>query len=342
VEDYLARCLDSLVAQTLEEIEIIAVNDGSTDKSPEILHQYANKDHRIVVINKPNGGVSSARNEGIRRAKGEYIGFVDADDWVDKEMYKTMYESAIHEQADTVMCAYIREFGTHSKEKGFNLPEKVCFRNEEVQSRIMRRMVGPLNEEVANPEYLDAWGTVWSKLYRTEMIKRNQLQFIDLNVVGTNEDSLFNIHALYYTQSFLFLNYPFYHYRRNHNASLTSRYKPHLIDQWFKLYHHIESFLVEKGMQHDFHRALGNRVCLNLLGLGLNTISTDNKAPIKMKLRKLHAILNDDRIKRYFRQFEIRQFPVVWRAFYFCAKIRFSVGLYFMLIAINWLRRSIR
>ena len=107
VEKYLGRCLDSLLAQTLKNIEIIAVNDGSTDLSLKILKEYSIKDSRIKIINKPNGGVSSARNEGIQLASGEFIGFVDPDDWVDPEMYEDMVNHAKNEKADIVMCSYI-------------------------------------------------------------------------------------------------------------------------------------------------------------------------------------------------------------------------------------------
>ena len=169
VEKYLRRCLDSLLTQSLTEIEIIAINDGSTDSSLNILSNYREMDNRLKIIDQPNGGVSSARNAGIDAVKGDYIGFVDPDDWVDEQMYETMYQAVKTENTDILMCSYIREFGTHSKEKDFYLPEKVCYYNEEVQTKIMRRLVGPLNEEVGNPELLDAWGTVWSKVYRTEI-----------------------------------------------------------------------------------------------------------------------------------------------------------------------------
>lgn len=342
VESYLGRCLDSLLSQSFSDVEIIAVNDGSTDKSSKILGEYAEKDHRIIVIEKKNGGVSSARNQGIHAAGGEYIGFVDPDDWVDPEMYETMYNTAINDKADIVMCTYIREFGSHSKEKRFNLPEKVCYQSEEVQSKIMRRLVGPLNEEIANPELLDAWGTVWSKLYRSDIIKENKIEFIDLSVVGTNEDSLFNICVFYYAKKFIFLNKPYYHYWRVNATSVTAGYKPHLMDQWFELYNIIEKFLNEKRMHQDFHLALNNRICLNTLGLGLNTVSKGNRASALMKIKKLDSILNDDRIKRSFRQFEMKYFSIVWKAFYFCAKSRIAIAFYSMLVGVNWMRRLIR
>ncbi|MEI4801755.1 glycosyltransferase [Bacillus sp. FJAT-51639] len=342
VEQYVSRCLDSLLSQNFSDIEIIAVNDGSTDGSAKILNDYAKKDSRIMVIEKENGGVSSARNEGIRAANGEYIGFVDPDDWVDKDMYESMYNSAVDEKADIVMCTYTREFGSHSKIKEFNLPEKVCYHNEEVQLKVMRRLVGPLNEEIANPELLDAWGTVWSKLYRSDILKENNIEFVDLSTIGTNEDSLFNIYAFYYAKTFVFINKPYYHYWRVNTTSVTSSYKPSLMNQWFHLYSVIENFLDDKNMGKDFYIALNNRICLSTLGLGLNTISKENKVSALMKISKLHSILKDKRIKQSFRQFEMKYFSVAWRAFYFCAKFRFTLGFYFILVAIDKLRKIVR
>ncbi|TVY05645.1 glycosyltransferase [Paenibacillus cremeus] len=342
MENYLSRCLDSLLSQRLSDIEIIAVNDGSTDTSLQILQEYANRDKRLLIIEKQNGGVSSARNEGLSIARGQYIGFVDPDDWVDSEMYRALYETAVQEKADIAMCSYMREFGTHAKEKDFPLPDKVSYSGDEVQSKILRRLVGPLNEEISNPELLDAWGTVWSKLYRSEIIKENGVQFVDLSIVGTNEDSLFNIHTFYYAKSFVFLNRPYYHYWRVNTTSVTTGYKPDLINKWFTLYSTIERFLTEKRMLPEFHCALNNRICLNALGLGLNTVSLSNKVPFWRKISMLNSILNDSRIKHSFKHLEMKYFSIVWRLFYFCAKYRFAVGFYMMLVTMDRLRKIIR
>lgn len=342
VEKYLNRCLDSLLGQTLKEIEIIAVNDGSTDSSPNILNEYALKDPRIKVINKHNGGVSSARNDGLSMACGEYIGFVDPDDWADHEMYEAMYHHAINENVDIVMCTYIREFGGHSKVKKFQLPNKTIYKDHEVRLHVMRRLIGPLNDEIANPELLDAWGTVWSKLYRANLIKEKGVQFIDLNKIGTNEDTLFNIETSYYANSFLFLNAPYYHYWRANTASVTSSYKPNLVNQWYYLFSYIENFLAEKNMGEKFYEALNNRICINTLGLGLNTISSDNHSSFIAKIGKIKSFLKDKRIKHSFKQLEISNFPLVWKVFYFCAKIRFAAGFYMMLNGIEMLRKAVR
>lgn len=104
VEKYLKQCLDSVINQTLKEIEIICVNDGSTDNSYQILKEYAQKDKRIKIINKENGGLGAARNTGMEYATGEYIGFVDSDDWVELNTYEQFYRNAKTQNSDIVMC----------------------------------------------------------------------------------------------------------------------------------------------------------------------------------------------------------------------------------------------
>lgn len=93
-EKYLRKCLDSAINQTLKEIEIICINDGSTDNSLSILKEYANKDNRVVVLDIPNSGVASARNFGIKKAHGRYIGFIDSDDWVDAGYFENLYNQS--------------------------------------------------------------------------------------------------------------------------------------------------------------------------------------------------------------------------------------------------------
>lgn len=101
---YLKKCLDSIVNQTLKDIEIICVNDGSTDGSLKILEKYAKKDHRLKIINKENGGAGSARNIGMDIAKGEYLGFVDSDDWIEPQMFETLYQNAKKYNVDISFC----------------------------------------------------------------------------------------------------------------------------------------------------------------------------------------------------------------------------------------------
>ena len=196
VENYIERCLNSLVNQTFKDIEVITINDGSTDKSLELLNKYAKEDIRISVIDLGDEGVSYCRNLGIEKANGKYIMFVDSDDWIDSSMVEVMYKKAEENKLDLVMCSYIREFKDHSKEKIFNLPQEIIYKDNEVKNELLRKLVGPIKEELSNPEMLDALGTVWGKLYRADILKENKIKFVDLKEIGSAEDTLFNIFTM--------------------------------------------------------------------------------------------------------------------------------------------------
>ena len=108
-EQYLASCLDSVINQTIRDIEIICVNDGSTDNSAKIIEEYAHKDNRVKVLHKENGGQTSSRRAGLELATSEYIGFVDSDDWIDSDMYERMLSVAEQYQTDMVSSGYYLE-----------------------------------------------------------------------------------------------------------------------------------------------------------------------------------------------------------------------------------------
>lgn len=109
VEPYLRKCLDSIIGQSFKDFEVIIVNDGSTDNSKHICDEYARIDNRVTVIHKENGGLSSARNAGIQIARGEFIGFVDSDDYIDKDMYKILYKLCRETNSDIGICKFQRE-----------------------------------------------------------------------------------------------------------------------------------------------------------------------------------------------------------------------------------------
>ncbi|MFB9325047.1 glycosyltransferase [Paenibacillus aurantiacus] len=343
MERYLERCMDSLTNQRLADVQIVAVNDGSTDRSLDIARRYAAADKRIIVLDKRNGGVSDARNAGMAAAEGDYIGFVDPDDWVDPDMYEAMYAAANAEGADIVMCGYVREFGTHAKEKVFDAPDTLHYSAEEVRRKMVRRLVGPLGDEVGQPELLDAWGTVWSKIYRADMLRSAAVRFVDLQRIGSNEDSLFNMYASYEARSFVFLNRPFYHYWRANEASATSRRNPKLAEQFQTLFGLIEAFIQEKRLGAEFEEALANRIALSTLGLGLNIVAGGRPGAAAIsKVRAIHGMLSQARIRRAFDRFELARCPLPWRAFFICAKYRMSPVLYVLLEAAEYLRKTKR
>ncbi len=139
VEQFLRRCLDSILSQTFQDFEVVLVNDGSTDNSGQICREYARKDPRIVFIEKENGGLSSARNTGLDAAKGEYVGFVDSDDYIAPDMYKFLYENLVKYGADISICSFyfVYEDGRicHTKPGGVCR----CMNNEEAIRTLLGR-----------------------------------------------------------------------------------------------------------------------------------------------------------------------------------------------------------
>ena len=195
VEKYLPACLDSVLGQTLREIEVICVNDGSTDKSPEILQEYAKKDSRIIVINQENKGLGSARNRAIEIAKGEYIGFVDSDDYIDADFYEKLYNAALKHNAEIAAAGYRR---VSSSSKSIRLR----FKNEKLYINADDKY-----KATNIPEY---W-YVWNKIYKLSDIRMINLLFTS----EFAEDVMFSLRALYFLNKMVTVPDTYYNYRKN-------------------------------------------------------------------------------------------------------------------------------
>ncbi len=341
VEKYLRRCFDSLINQTFTNIEIIALNNGSTDNSLNILKEYANRDKRIKIIDNNNLGVSEARNIGIKEAKGNYIVFVDSDDWIDKDMVEVLHNSIDSNFCDLVMCTYIREFEDHSKEKVFNLPEVNLYVDNEVKEQLLRKLVGPVGKELANPEYLDALGTVWAKMYKTSMLKDKDLKFVDLKEIGSGEDTLFNIFVFNEVNKVILLNKPMYHYWRGNSNSITSRYIPNFVEKRRNYFNYMKDFIKDNNLGNEYEIALNNRICTSVLGMGLLECSKSNNISFFNKIRNIKRILREDYIDKAYRNLELKNFAIHWRVFYFFNKYKLSIPSFFMVNSIEVLRKTL-
>ena len=339
VEKYLHRCMDSLINQSFEDIEIIAINDGSTDGSLDILKEYKEKDSRVIIVDKENGGLSSARNEGIKIALGEFITFVDSDDWLDLNTLSDMYENSMKYNCDVVMCSYSREYSNKSKPKIFDL-DKLIIYDESKCRGLHRRIVGPINEELNNPEHNDSLVTAWGKLYKSSIIKNNDIKFVDTSIIGT-EDCLFNVYFFANVKRAVFINKDYYKYWKENSNSLTSVHKSNLKSRWITMYRYIRDFLDRNKYEQDFYIALDNRICMSTLGLGLNECNKANKVSELRKIRNIKHILSDDYIQRAFVNFELKYFPIHWKLFYIFNKHKRALLSYLMLNIIQILRTRV-
>lgn len=190
-ESYLCRCVDSLLAQTFLDFEILLIDDGSPDKSGEICDEYASRDKRIRVFHKPNGGVSSARQKGLDEARGEYVIHADPDDWVEPNMLQELYAKAKTENADMVICDFFEN-------KGKNQIYRVQKPSRLDHETVLRELFQQLH------------GSCWNKLVRRVCYNIYNINFVDN--INFQEDFCINVMLLMHSIKVSYLNMAFYHY----------------------------------------------------------------------------------------------------------------------------------
>lgn len=206
VEKYLKQCLDSVINQTLQDIEIICIDDCSTDNSLKILKEYALKDNRIKIIEqKFNQGQGVARNEALKIATGEYIGFVDPDDWIEPNMYEEMYNKAKEFNTDYVICNFEKFYNDSSYIKHFNTLEKITKINNYIQSNIV------YNFDNLHKYFLESANNyAWCRIYKRDFISKYSIRFVPIKRC---EDILFCCLAKLLARRIIHIDKEFYHYR---------------------------------------------------------------------------------------------------------------------------------
>lgn len=206
VQAYIEKCLESIMGQTYKELEIILVNDGSTDSSPQLCEQLANRDHRIKVVHKTNGGLSDARNAGLEIATGDYIGFVDGDDYIDVDMFQILVENLEKHNADIASCRYARVWEDGKKETVGNTGEVKIYNGLE-----------PLREYIYGKN-IDPF--VCNKLYRSYLINGERpLRFIK-GIIG--EDNPFLTEMLKRECTIVSIGESKYNYLQKREGAITS------------------------------------------------------------------------------------------------------------------------
>ncbi len=206
VKDYVGKCLLSLQGQTYPNLEIIVVDDGSTDGSGDICDSFARLDSRFKVIHRANGGQSAARNEGLDVATGEYIGFVDSDDWIDTDMYEFLYQLMIDNNADISVCS-------HYIEK--NGKAKIKYASEDTIVFTRKKAIRALVEDKRMRNY------VWDKLY-----KRHLFENLHFPVNRFFEDIALSYQIFHRAKKIVMQGCPKYHYLVREGSTMQSKYDP--------------------------------------------------------------------------------------------------------------------
>lgn len=336
VEKYIGECVESLLNQSYENLEIILVDDGSTDSSGNICDKYAEDDKRIKVIHKPNGGLSSSREAGIFSASGDYCMIVDSDDWIDKETVSECVERmGATDGCECVLFSYVKEY------PGASIPVHIfegdqTFFGKDGEDKVYRRLFGLVDDELSHPELLAPVGSCCMKLYRTEDARRGR--YYHTNEVGSAEDALFNMYALHGVRNYIYIDKPYYHYRKT-ETSLTATYRPRLREQWNRLYDIIEGIIDEKNLGEKYKAAFSNYIALNVIGAGMNEFSCKERGFFG-KRRKVKEYLKDERVRCALSNLDVKKMPLKWRTFMFFARHRCAFMLTFMFLAIRIMKKK--
>jgi len=325
VQNYIVQCLDSIINQTYSNLEMICINDGSLDETLNILERYAKNDIRIKLYSQANKGLSKSRSKGIEYATGEYILFVDSDDWLETNCVETVLEK--QDDYDIICFSYFRDFKNVSLARKFNLEGQFS------AADLQRRIIGPFESELANIENLDSLATVWGKFYKSEKIKN--ITFPEVSEIGTWEDGLFNLQVLENCNKVLIIDKPFYHYRKDNLQSFTSKSKENLYQKWLVKFELINRLI--KSKESTFHMALQNRIAISILGLALTELGSNRSS--WNQIQNLKTILSEPTYKKALQGFNLDYLPLQWKLFYNLAKRQSAVGVYALTLAIRILQK---
>ncbi len=273
---YLSACIGSALSQTKRELEIIAVDDGSVNEAPSLLDEMAGKDSRLKVIHKENGGTSTARNAGLDAAGGEYILFLDSDDYLEKDCCERVCAAMEEKPVDILFFGYSTNYTNREIRRVLKDPDMTLFEREELELAILQgdRRLGSV--EVGAP---------WGKLIRRSSVEEGRVRYTPGLVKG--QDTIFNLNLIENCKSFAYLPVPGYHYRIS-EASVSHRYNPGIVDIMEKTCGAYRDFIDRYDKGERFRLALRKKYWRILTGeyCSLFFVHPDNPLPEKERERE--------------------------------------------------------
>lgn len=298
--EHLENCLKSVLEQTYKNIEIILVDDGSTDISKEICAHYAQKYSNIKLIEQTNSGPSAARNNGIINATGEFIQFVDSDDTIDKNMTETLV-NALEKNVQLAICGFQRiHVKTGKTEKFTNKTNTICNIDE------LLNVFG---------FYYEDWliNTVWNKMYITDIIKNYNIRFI--SDIRMGEDLIFNLDYLKICHNIILIQDVLYNYMVYSSGSLTTSYIQNEFIVQKYLYSYVENFLKESNHYHKINKRSNQLVFFNSVLKCLNNIFDYYKNKDR-KLNEIRLLFKDEKVRKLAANIAVYKFSL-WKLIYF-------------------------
>jgi glycosyltransferase involved in cell wall biosynthesis len=318
VEQYLHRCVDSILNQSYQNFEIILIDDGSQDSSGEICDQYVQKDERIKVIHKKNARVSAARNDGIKLAKGKYVSFIDSDDWIEPDMYQEMIKKVEEYNLDLIMCDFKKRINDH-EDKQTHPIRGGYYSKEDIRRELYQCLI--MFDNIEYPPTISNCVC----LINLELLRLNKL-FYDEDI-HYDEDSIFGSKIMYHASSFYYLkNRHYYNYFYNPNST-TNTYSDERWNSFLKINERLINYF-EYTIDFDFSR----QIKINMLYLTLSALGQIQFSKNDLKERKdmINKIMNHQKVRGIFIDFRLPQ--VSWKMKIILLLIKFKmVWLYSLL-----------
>lgn len=229
VEKYLPRCIDSILAQTFTDFELLLIDDGSSDNSGRICDKYAMNDKRIRAFHQENGGVSYARNMGLDKSKGEYVFFIDSDDYVESDCLASLYACMQNQSADIVFCDFIIE----KSQTTYRYIKQSCSNDKiEIIKKLLCNELG---------------GYLWNKLVRKEIFINNGINFP--NGIGIWEDLLVSVNLYYHSKNIAYMPCSLYHYVQYNTSSAMNTFNKKKVDEKIKVCELLKQLLIKFNLQ---------------------------------------------------------------------------------------------
>lgn len=268
-EKYIARCLDSILNQTYKNLEIIVINDGSPDKSLELIKGYQEKDSRIIIIDKKNAGVSAARNDGIAKSSGKYIMFIDSDDWINLKMVEELLFEIKESNSEVAKATYMKDFIYKQEIILIDIKEeKLLLDKSNIKEELYYKMLTGYY-----------FNNMWGQLIKTSVIKDNNIKFNSNYTYG--EDALFCQDLYSKVQNMVLINKPYYHYFFN-TTSITTTMNMEKIRirciNAIEIYSRLYDFIIACNINSDYEKQLvANRVLRETALRSREFLLVDNK-----------------------------------------------------------------
>jgi len=299
-DEYLTKCIDSILDQTETDFEIILVDNGSEDNSSKICDMYSEKDARIIVVHQFNNGVSFARNTGIGIARGNYIGFVDADDWIEPNMYQELLKEAAYTNADVVMCdaTTVYSDGKRKADTITQLSENTIMKKSDFSPSLLLEMAG------------SAWRCIYSKCIYNDKLRKYPLAF-PLGV-KFSEDRIFNLYAFGYANQVCYIKQAYYN-RFINTKSVVHRFHSDYYEA-VKTAHYNTQLALEKAWEGNqkYKKAYLVQFIIGAFGAINNYYYKTSTLSAKARITAIRSICDDKELIQAIKRAGYRDIRVNW------------------------------